>query len=41
MYLRLLSTGEAVIGQLFLVSFFAMFVSMFVGARGTTPSREP
>jgi uncharacterized membrane protein len=37
---RLLSTGEAVIGQLFLVSFFAMFVSMFVGAR-TAPSREP
>jgi Ion channel len=37
---RLLSTGEAVIGQLFLVSFFAMFVSMFVGAR-TAPRREP
>jgi Ion channel len=38
---RLLSTGEAVIGQLFLVSFFAMFVSMFVGAKRAAPDPEP
>jgi hypothetical protein len=30
-----------VIGQLFLVSFFAMFVSMFVGAKRAAPDPEP